>query len=370
MALLFSAVLVAMAPFFGDLQKTLRDLLPSAFARTLGGVFGVAMAAALAVAVARIRERRAVRYSLLAIWLLLLAGQLTLWSRSSAAENAVERLHFVFYNLVALLFYRAFRPREDGSVWLLTLLCAVMVGILDEGVQWLVPVRAADFVDILINGYAAVAGLFLGAAIWPPKAFSWRMARPSASRLSVVGIAFLVVLGVYIHVAHLGYFVEDREIGGFRSFYSRAQLAQLAIDRARSWAERPPGPPSELSSTEVEDYYRTEGGWHVLRRNDDLRQELYFAAWKENQILEKYFSPFLDLPNDYGGVHRWPEHVIQRVDRGRATIESYDYVSPVGRSPRRAVWLRPTRVELWVAVGVGSMVLLFFSLRPLLRLFH
>ena len=83
-ALLFSVVLVAMAPFFGDLQEKLRDLLPSAFTRALGAVFGVAMVAALVLAALRIRDRRLLRYSLLAVWLLLLAGQLTLWSRSSA----------------------------------------------------------------------------------------------------------------------------------------------------------------------------------------------------------------------------------------------------------------------------------------------
>ena len=362
-ALLFSLVLVAMAPFFGDLQEELRDLLPSAFARALGAVFGVAMVAAFVLAALRIRERRLLRYSLLAVWLLLLAGQLTLWSRSSAAENAVERMHFVFYNLVALLFYRAFRARDDGSVGPLTLLSAVMVGIVDESLQWLVPVRAADFVDIVINGYAAVAGLFLGAAIWPPQTFRWRMGRASASRLSVVAVAFLILLAGYIHTAHLGYFVEDREIGGFRSLYSMADLERLTIDRARQWAEHPPGPPGNLSSTEIEDYYRSEGGWRVHRRNDYLEEDRYFAAWKENQILEKYFSPFLDLPNDYGGTARWPAHVVQRVDRGRAGVERHDYVSPVGLFPRHAIWLRPTRIELWGGVLGMSIVLLWWRRR-------
>ena len=330
----------------------LQDRLSERYVTTLGAVFALAVGAAVLVAILRIRERRALRYSTLSVWLLLMAGQILIWSRPSAEVSAVERMHFVFYSLVAALFCRAFRSNGDSSTLLMALVAAVMVGILDEGMQWLVPVRAADFIDIGINAYGSFSGLWLGVALWPPHRLSWRMAPPSLSRTSRLAAALLVLLGVYIHVAHLGYVIDDPEIGRFRSFFTTAELENLKVSRAQRWAEHPPGPPDDLSSTEIEDYYRTEGGWRVHWLTRALRRKDYYIAWKENQILEKYFTPFLDLPNDYGGIFRLSAADLKRIEERRPEVEPYPYVSPVGVFPRYAIWLRPTRLELWAGIAI------------------
>lgn len=48
--------------------------------------------------------------------------------------NAVERVHFVEYGVIAYLFYRAWNQAGDLSIVLLPLLASLMVGTLDEGV--------------------------------------------------------------------------------------------------------------------------------------------------------------------------------------------------------------------------------------------
>ena len=66
----------------------------------------------------------------------------------------------------------------------------------------------------------------------------------------------------------------------------------------------------------------------------------------------RYFAPFLDLPNNYGGTFRLQPHVIARIEASRPPVDPYPYVSPVGLFPRHSIWLRPTKAELWVVATV------------------
>ena len=108
-AIVFSLILVGLAPFLGRIRKFLSENLESGYTLALALAFGLAVGVALALAIAGIRERRRLRYTFLSVWIMLMVGQLLFWSRSSAKENAVERLHLVFYGLVAVLFYSYFR---------------------------------------------------------------------------------------------------------------------------------------------------------------------------------------------------------------------------------------------------------------------
>ena len=84
---------------------------------------GLAIAAAVLTAVGlalwRIRERRLLRYGLIAA-ALVAAALYSAGSRIGNAESdAVERFHFVEYGLVTFLFYRAWRRLDDGAVFVL-----------------------------------------------------------------------------------------------------------------------------------------------------------------------------------------------------------------------------------------------------------
>lgn len=90
-----------------------------------------------------------------------------------------ERSHLVEYGVVAVLVYEALveRARQGRRVpvpALLAVLITSLVGTLDEGVQWLLPNRTFDPVDILFNVLAAVMAVAASAAL------QWARRRASA----------------------------------------------------------------------------------------------------------------------------------------------------------------------------------------------
>ena len=265
-AVVFSLILIGLAPFLGRIRRFLSENLESGYTFALALAFGLAVGAALALAIAGIRQGRRLRYTFLSVWILLMVGQLLFWSRSSAKENAVERLHFVFYGLVVILFYRFFRKWREPSAPVVAVVAATMVGILDEGMQWRFPLRVADYMDIVVNAYAAFAGLWLAVAVWPLESFSWRLDRRSWSRLSYWSTALVVLLAVYFHIAHLGHVIEDPDLGTFRSLYTVEELERLAPEREAQWKENPPGRPQDLTATEFEESRKvvaaTQRIWH------------------------------------------------------------------------------------------------------------
>lgn len=96
-----------------------------------------------------------------------------------------ERSHLVEYGVVAVLVYEALveRARQGRRVpvpALLAVLITSLVGTLDEGVQWLLPNRTFDPVDILFNVLAAVMAVAASAALqWARRqASAWLERQP------------------------------------------------------------------------------------------------------------------------------------------------------------------------------------------------
>ncbi len=77
------------------------------------------------------------------------------------AIPAVERTHLVEYGVVAVFIYEALtervkRGRHVPAPALLAILATSLVGTLDESIQWILPSRVFDPLDILVNVLAAV----------------------------------------------------------------------------------------------------------------------------------------------------------------------------------------------------------------------
>src|SRR5438128_2598180 len=72
----------------------------------------------------------------------------------NADVDAVERIHFVEYGVLAVCLYRVWRSRADPSSLALPLLAGVTVGVADEFVQWFVPGRVGEMHDIFLNAAA------------------------------------------------------------------------------------------------------------------------------------------------------------------------------------------------------------------------
>lgn len=291
-----STAVILVSPFMGQLQSFLRRSLTTrqyVFLFSAGVV--IAVAGALLYAVRNIRDHRAARYAAMAG--ALGAGSGYLWAIGTPwpEVNAVERVHFVEYGLIAWLFYRARLAQgaaagsHDLSLFLEPLLLGFMVGTLDEWLQWFIPVRVGEAHDVFLNLVSIGCGLIFSAALQPPEQFAWTL-RPSTRVQTGVVTAFVwLVFATFVSQVHLGHMVTMDGGTSFRSHYTAEQLDTLQRDRAERWRS---DPPTTLRRLSREDQYLDEGLWHVRSRNTVNGPD----AWRENLILERFYAPVLDTP--------------------------------------------------------------------------
>src|SRR6476659_379210 len=94
-AIVASAALVLSAPFIGYVRSWIRTQFPGQFVRSVGGLLAIMGIAAIASALARIRERRALRYAALAASLGCAAWYSLARATGIPDVDVVERFHFV-----------------------------------------------------------------------------------------------------------------------------------------------------------------------------------------------------------------------------------------------------------------------------------
>jgi hypothetical protein len=341
----FATVIVVGSPFAGELRAAIPSAFPGRARAIIGGGVALAIAAALLTAVARIRDRRALRY--LALGTALVVGALFARALSSGDPDTdvVEAFHFVEYGILTLLFYLAWHPIDDVSVLLLPLLAGLIVGTLDEWFQWFIPSRVGELRDVLLDGAAVASGLLFSIGVDPPGRFTLAPRRGSAMRMGAWAVILTLVFALFIQAAFLGNEVRDPRIGVFRSRYKAAELQSAARDRSERWRGPPPVAPGRLSR---EDQYVTEALWHVRRRNEAAAVGDVFSAWRENRILETFYAPVLDPPGSVSRAgFRWP--AAQRVDtERRAQDDGRPYLSAAGPYSIY-VWPKST---FWMAIAL------------------
>ena len=96
---------------------------------------------------------------------------------------------------------------------LLVLVWTAFAGTVEEGVQWWVETRTGEIRDVLLNAFSGLCGLVFGLSLEPPERFRWRISALGWRRLTSSAAVLALTLGVFFYAAHLGYLVEDPEIG-------------------------------------------------------------------------------------------------------------------------------------------------------------
>jgi VanZ family protein len=350
-----AAVFILWAPFIGEIRNLLKAAFPRGFAWLVAGVVVLALVLATGRAVGRIRERRAARYRLVALAVLAFAWYVARFRTGNADVDAVELFHFLEYGLMTWLFYRAVRPAADLSIAGHTVLFGLLVGSLEEWLQWLLPTRVGDVRDVFLNLYAVGGGLLVSVALDLPSGFRPWPSHESVARMARFAAAVMLVFGGFFHSAHLGYEIHDEEVGRFRSYFARERLPSLSGERAAQWRR---DPPRGLKPLGREDYYLTERGGRAQLRNEAYTARDFRVAWSENRILEKYYDPFLDLRSfSSGALHRWPVAQRAEVEAGRPADAPDRYVSRAGAN---RIYIRPSKPQFWsiIAVLVASMLVL------------
>jgi hypothetical protein len=304
-AIIASFSVIIAAPLVGQLNVWLRDVAPGNYATVLAVVVVCAAILALGSAILTIRDRRLERFAWIAAAAVIAIGY-GLAARTGVADvDAAERFHFVEYGLLALLFYKAFRPARDGAVIVMPLLCGVIVGTAEEWLQWFVPARVGEMKDVLLNLVAVSAGVLFAIGLEPPPRVTLTLHRDTRRRVAAVGSLAIATFAGFFHSVHLGHLVADREAGVFHSRYSAEELLEISRSRAETWKTHPPLTWARYSR---EDQYLTEGVAHVRRRNERWGEGNILAARHENLILERYYAPVLDTPSYVSpDPHRWPD---------------------------------------------------------------
>ena len=325
-AVAVSAVVVVAAPYVGQIRAAIQSALPGQYRLVIGGTIAAAVVLALAAAFVRIRERRAMRYGLIAA---ALAGGV-IYAAATATGNAdvdvVERFHFVEYGFLTVLFYRVWNERGNVTSLMFPLLAGLMIGTLDEGFQWLVPARVGELRDVLLDGVAVACGLAFAIGLDPPGSVNAASDRRTRRELvAFVAIATLTI-AAFFHAVHLGHDIDAADAGRFLSRFTAAELTEAARDRAVRWRLEPPAALHRLS---LEDHYLAEGLWHIQRRNDGHG----LHTWKENLILERFFEPVLDFPTySTPSGARWPRQQRANLEASEAS-DARAYVSDANPYP-------------------------------------
>jgi hypothetical protein len=360
-AIALSATVVLSAPFLGQLRAYLRAAFPGQFVAIVGAAVALAMAGAFVVALARIRHARAIRYAVIAA----AVGAAIAYSLATQTGfpevDVVERVHFIEYGVIALLFYTAFGPLGDSAMFVVPVLAALTVGTLDEWLQWFIPNRVGEARDVFLNLVAIACGLGFGAALDPPRALTLRMTPRSRQVAAVAGAGFILVFAGFVNAVHLGHVLRDPDVT-FRSHYQRDELRELSADRAERWRVDPPIALKRLSR---EDQYLDEGLWHIRERNLRWTAADYDAAFLENEILERYFAPVIDTTS-YAAPEpsRWPAG--HKADARQRAKPRSDFISEAEPYPIVTVW-GARKWQFWSLVLTLVVTALLFGYSSRMR---
>jgi len=95
-------------------------------------------------------------------------------------ENPVERTHLIEYGIVAALLHQALqeRARNGGSVpspAALTVVGTALLGLIDEGIQAVLPSRVFDWADVFFNALAGFMVVAARLALAPVRQPGWRL---------------------------------------------------------------------------------------------------------------------------------------------------------------------------------------------------
>ena len=392
----WTLLILLLAPFANRIQKWTGVLLGESVVRY---VLSAILLVAIAGVAAFLARRRAVAARQI-LWLAAIAA-LTLavtWRLEVAAEPA----HLAQYSVLAFLAFSALRSHlDDAGVYPAAAVLTTIVGTVDEIFQWLLPNRFWDFGDV---GLDAAAGVLVQLVIWQgvrpldvAHDFGPRSIRLAARLAACEALLLLLCVsntppridayarwipglgylgkGLATRMSDYGHRYVDPEIGRFQSRLSHAELRRLDRERGEEAAKIL----DRLRGREA--YHRLqarypghraplvfEAGGHLFYRDrllqrareqegDDARIRLATAAYRENLILERYFTHTLD--SSKAALAPRDRRFLERLQRPEAAFES-----EVGNWLVTAFSETQARIALLAALVVLAALYRYAARRP------
>ena len=302
------------------------------------------------------RKARAYQY---VIFILTGAGY---WYSLSKIEIAVEQVHFLEYGLLAILIVNAFRfNRKDVSQFYKTMILLTLIGVVDEYIQGILVSRVGELHDVNLNILAGALAL-----VWYRYCMNVTLEEKSEwftavkFSLPIAGLIILIIGFFNIRISEFGYYIEDDEIG---AFYSRMTAEQLLNNPPEVEKFRSTVLPRLFIDhyadilREVETPVHSEILVHIFRRFKRLKDNQdYAVSYRENQILEKYFLPFIEN-TDYQWHPGKKDKVFQAAEQD---LDTY-YISPVSEH----LIVSFSEKTMWSVIVILEIIFftLFFKLK-------
>ena len=326
------------------------------------------------------------------LWLIIITC-LYLYFTLKLQKNPPEALHFLEYGILSFLLFRALKHDiKDKSIYVTATLFCLLIGTLDEILQWTLPRRFWDFQDVGLN---ALSGGLFQFAIWKvirPKFISTKFNVKSLRFFSYTFAVCLIILGLCISntpqrvtsyiksfpwlsflkdeepMSEFGYKHTNPSIGIFYSRFSLDRLRETDSQKGKEYAQLL----NNSKRTNYEQFIRKynptthpflhELRVHVFRRDSylksaktaskiDAKKESYFIAYKENLILEKYFGNTIRK-----SVYAWDENQIKEIE---ASIDKNRlYESPVSAN----LFTSFSEKTVWITICSTISLLVFLNI--------
>jgi len=391
---LYSLAIFALIPFGNTIQKFISDNLGKTFFIYLTlAVLGIIFIGLIYFLIYRLKIRSLLNY----IWLIILAG-LYVYITLKMRNSPVEVTHFLEYGLLSIFIFRALNHHiKDKTIYFSAAFIILLIGTLDEIIQWIVPGRVWNFKDAGLN---VISGGLIQLAIWQvirPKSISEKTSIKSLRIMTSLIAACFLILGLCVSntsnqvyrysnqipllyflqkeeaMSEFGYKYKDPEIG---IFYSRLSSSKL-IKKDKKKGEKN----AEILNESVERDYKQfiqeynpaadpfmhELRVHIFRRDIyfkkgkkassiDKKKESYFIAYKENLILEKYFPRSIK-----NSVYKWENCKIENIKT--FVDEKKTYVSPVSSNLFTSFSERTVWIMIFSMIFILLVVNLFFTFK-------
>jgi VanZ family protein len=191
--LLCTAVIFFTIPVARSIQEFVYDSYGREyFTYTAIAAIATVLFALLYLLIFRFRVRSFSQY----VWLFAVSG-VSLYFVYTLRKYPVEAIHLLEYGLLAYLVFKALCHKvRDRTIYIDTVLIVLIIGAVDEYLQWLIPTRVGSYKDVAINAMAGLLSIIAVSQIIKPPIINQPV---SMNSLSILGkILFLALITVVI----------------------------------------------------------------------------------------------------------------------------------------------------------------------------
>jgi len=330
------------------------------------------------------------------IWLFIVTG-LYIYFTSKLWKAPEEAVHFLEYGLLGFFLFKALTHHiRDKSIYVTATFFTLFVGTIDEILQWMIPLRYWDFRDVGLN---CLSGGLFQLIVWKvvqPKIISEKMNFKSLRIFSYIFISCLIILGLCVSntpqrvtvytkkipwlsflqkeesMSEFGYKYGNQEIGTFYSRLSPKSLQKIDNLRGKQYSQILNASIDKdykqflRDYTPITDPFMHELRIHIFRRdtyfkkgksasNLNEKKKFHLIAYKENLILEKYFSHSIEK-----SVYHWNEDALQELEVSIDKSKAYE--SPVSANLFTSFSEKRIRIFiLFILIVMGLVNFIYYA---------